>query len=123
MAAAIHAGDVRLLADIGFMALWSGRLREAAVIFEGVNSARPGGEAGRIGLAMLLMAENRLTEAVSLLRAQRRSIAARTFLGFALARLGDISHARKAWQSVIERARETPFAALAEAGLREFPAR
>lgn len=120
MTIALDAEEVRLLADIGFIALWSGQLREAELVFRGVHAARPHGEVGRLGLALLHMASNNLDEAIAILRSQRRSVAARTYLGLAFARQGDKGRARKTLQSIIDRAPATPFAALAEAGLQEL---
>lgn len=120
MAGLLHAEEVRLLADIGFMALSAGLFREAEVIFQGVDAARPNGEAGPIGLAMLRMADNDLEQAIAILKSQRRSVAAKAYLGLALARQGDRERARKTLKSVIDRAAESPFAALAEAGLQEL---
>ena len=120
MATVLTAGEVKLLTEMGFIALSSGLSREAEAIFLGVKAARPHGEAGTIGLAMLRLAENRIDEAIALLRAQRRSVASRVYLGLALARQGNIRLARKTLQSVVERAPDTSFAALAAAELQEL---
>jgi len=120
MATTLDAEDVRLLAEIGFIALLSGFMREAELIFSGIQAARPEGETGPLGLALLRMATNELDEAISILRSQRRSVAAQAYLGLALARQGDRVRARKTLQGVVDRAPDTPFAALAKAGLREL---
>lgn len=120
MATALSAGEVKLLTEIGFIALWSGLFCEAEVIFRGVHAARPQGEAGAIGLAMVHLAENRVDEAIALLRSQRRSVASRVYLGLALAKYGDVRLARKTLQAAIGRAPETPFAELAHAALQEL---
>jgi tetratricopeptide (TPR) repeat protein len=113
MAGSLHADEVRLLADIGFMALSAGLFREAEEIFQGVKAARPKGEAGAIGLALLRMAENDHDQAVAILKSQRRSLASRAFLSLALAKQGDRQRARKIAQSVLE-GPPNAFAALAE---------
>jgi len=122
MATALNAAEVKLLTEIGFIALWSGLVREAEVIFNGIQAARPHGEAGTIGMAMVHLAESRVEEAIALLRSQRRSVAARVYLGLALSKQGNVRLARKTLQGVVERAPDTPFAELARAGLQELPA-
>lgn len=115
-----EAADVRLLADIGFIALSAGLDREAEAIFGGVEAARPGQEAGPLGIAMVKMARNDLDGAVAVLRALAPSDAALTYLGLALARRGDEAEARQLLRGIVESASGTPFAALAEAGLRNM---
>lgn len=112
--------DVRLLVDIGFMALSAGLDREAETIFEGVKAARPDQEAGPLGLAMVRMARGELDEAVATLRALPPSDAALTYLGLALARRGDKAEAREMLEGVVRTAPDTPFASLAMAGLQEL---
>lgn len=116
----LEAEDVRLLVDVGFIALSAGLDREAEAIFAGVSAARPGQEAGPLGLAMIHMARNQLDQAVATLRALPPSDAALTYLGLALARRGDAAEARSVLGSVIDTAPGTPFAELAEAGIREL---
>lgn len=120
MALVLDTNDVKLLVELGFVALSAGLLKEAEVIFTGVKSARPAGEAGPLGLALLRMAQGNLDEAISILKAQRRSVAAKTFLGLALARHGDRKQAQKTLQGVIDRASGTSFAELATVGLHEL---
>lgn len=122
MATILDAGEVRLLTELGFVALYSGLFREAEAIFLGVKAARPHGEAGTIGLAMVRLACDRVDEAVELLRSQRRSPASRAYLGLALARQGNHQLARKVLQGVVQRVPDTPFALLAKAGLQELGA-
>ena len=114
---ALEAADVRLLADIGFIALSAGLNGEAETIFAGVEAARPGQEAGPLGIAMVKMARGDLDGAVSVLRSLAPSDAALTYLGLALARRGDEAEARQLLRGIVESAPDTPFAALAEAGL------
>lgn len=120
MKVALDGEDVRLLADIGFIALSAGFLREAGEIFEGVKAVRPEGEAGSLGLAMVDMARGDLDKAVSVLRALPPSSASRAYLGLALARRGDKDEARDVFGMVMQQTPGTPFASLAEAGLRSL---
>lgn len=116
----LETEDVRLLVEIGFIALSAGLDGDAETIFAGVQAARPREEAGPLGLAMVHMARNQLDQAVATLRALPPSDAALTYLGLALARRGDAAEARNVLAGVVETAPDTPFAALAEAGIREM---
>lgn len=117
----LKSEDVRLLADLGFIALSAGLEREAEAIFAGLKAARPGQEVGPLGLAMVQMARSDLDKAVATLRALPPTDAALTYLGLALARRGDSGEARSILKGVIETAPDTPFAALAEAGIKDLP--
>ncbi len=116
----LEAGDVRLLADIGFFALSAGLVSEAGAIFEGVRAARPAHEAGPLGLAMVQMARDDLDAAISTLRALPPTDAALTYLGLALARHGDVAEASGLFGNVVETAPGTPFAEIAAAGLEDM---
>ena len=109
--------DVRLLVDLGFVALSAGLDREAQTIFAGVRAARPGQEAAPLGMAMVHMARNDLDKAVATLRALPPSDAATTYLGLALMRRGDRAEGRRILLGVVETSAGTPFAALARAAL------
>jgi hypothetical protein len=114
----LETSDVRLLVDIGFMALSAGLDAEAEAIFDGVKAARPEQEAGPLGLAMVQMARNDLDGAVSTLRALPPSDAVLTYMGLALARRGDDMQACELFRTVIGSADGTPFAELCAAGLK-----
>ena len=51
--AVVTAEDLRLLADVGFSAISRGDDRSAEAIFAGLTAARPDGEAGPIGTALV----------------------------------------------------------------------
>ncbi|WP_378940836.1 tol-pal system YbgF family protein [Mesorhizobium sp. ANAO-SY3R2] len=114
----IEADDVRLLVELGFIALSAGLNQESERIFAGVTAARPDAEAGFLGQALVQIARNDLDEAISTLRALPPSDAAMTYLGLALARVGDRNEAQRVFKLVVETAPSTPFAALAAAGLK-----
>ena len=116
----LKAEDVRLLADIGFLALSAGLDLEAQAIFGGVKAARPAQEAGPLGLAMVQMARADLDGAIGLLRALPPSDAALTYLGLALLRRGDTAEASDLFGNVMATAAGTPFAEIAAASLKEI---
>jgi hypothetical protein len=116
----LEADDVRLLVELGFVALSAGLDRESERIFTGVVAARPGAEAGFLGLTLVQMARNELDEAIATLRALPPSDAAMAYLGLALARTGDKAEAQRIFDLVGQTAPSTPFAALAAAGLKEL---
>ena len=51
----IETDAVRALVDIGFIALSRGLDRHAEAIFDGVTAARPDGEAGPLGMALVAL--------------------------------------------------------------------
>jgi thioredoxin-like negative regulator of GroEL len=120
--AELTSEDVRNLADVGFLALSHGLIGHAAAVFEGLRAARPAEEAGVIGLAMIHLANNQPDAAVAGLKALPPSDAALTFLGIALARLGDLGEARQKLAMVIRTAPGTPHAELAQSVLAELGA-
>lgn len=105
--------DVRLLVDIGFIALSAGLNAEARAIFSGVTSARPAQEAGPLGTAMVHLGEGEVDLAVAVLRKLPPSDAALTYLGMALMRRGDTAEARRILGEIAQTAGDTPFGALA----------
>lgn len=115
----LETEDVRMLVDIGFIALSRGVDGHAAAIFEGVKAARPTEEAGHLGAALVHLYKGELDAAVAALRKLPPSDAAQTFLGLALSRQGDTSEARRILGGVIDTAPDTPFARLAEEVIRD----
>lgn len=115
----LESDDVRMLVDIGFIALSAGLDPQARTIFAGVEAARPDQEAGPIGLALAEMAADELDSAVARLKALPPSDAALTYLGMALMRRGDTGEGRETLRRVLETAPGTPFAELAAASLGE----
>jgi len=109
-----------MLVDIGFMALTAGRLDEATDIFNGVAAARPGEEAGPLGLALVRMATGDLPAATAILKGLPPSDAALTYLGIALARQGDRNAARRALAAVAAMPPDNAFAGLAGSAMTEF---
>lgn len=105
--------DVRLLTDLGFLALSRGLDRHALAIFEAVRALRPAQEAGPIGIAMVHMYRGELQPAITLLRSLKPSDAALTFLGIALTRQGEHADAQKILADVIDSAPDSAYADIA----------
>jgi hypothetical protein len=105
--------DVRVLADLGYVALSRGLDQHAMAIFQGVKTARPQGEAGAIGIALVHLLRGDMDTAIKLLRGAGPGDAARTFLGIALARHGDVDEAKKLLTNVAATTKGTPHGNLA----------
>lgn len=109
------AEDVRLLVELGFMALSAGLTADARAIFGGVVALRPRQEAGPLGLALCLLAEGEVDGAVATLRSLPPTDAALTYLGMALIRQGNAAEAAEILGRVVGGGAAAPFAALAAA--------
>lgn len=111
----LDADDVRLLVEAGFMALMRGFLTAAADLFTGVVAARPAGEAGYVGLALVQLHRGEVDAAVTILRRLPPSDTVRLFLGTALQRRGDVTEAREILSDLADTAPGTSQAQSAEA--------
>ena len=117
----LEPDDVRMLVDIGFMALSHDFVESAEAIFAGVIAARPAQEAGHIGKALLLLHRGDVDEAVAVLRALPPTDAARLFLGLAVSRTGDVAQARSILADVAEATPDAAHSASARALLDALP--
>ena len=117
----LSSDDVRLLVDIGFMALSHGFVAPAADIFAGIVAARPAQEAGHIGNALVLLHKGEVDAAVTILRRLPPTDSARLFLGLAVSRAGDVPQAREILADIAVVAPDTPQAASAQAMLDALP--
>ncbi len=109
----VDSDDVRLLADLGFLAFSRGMLHEATLIFKGLSAARPTQEAGPIGLALVHLMRNEAAEAIAILKKLPPSDAVLTYLGLAQSRIGDLSSARRSLAEVSGTALDPTFSTLA----------
>jgi predicted Zn-dependent protease len=96
----IDTQTVRLLTEIGFMAMSRGKAREAEAIFAGVQAARPESETPAIGLALTRIGARKLDDAIRILREEAltrkpESAEAKCYLGLALKLAGRSSEAEK----------------------------
>lgn len=119
----VTSDDVRLMADIGFIAFSRGFHREAAAIFRGLMAARPSQEAGPIGLALVHLMRDEAAEAIAILKKQPPSDAVLTYLGLAQSRIGDIAAARRNLTEVAGTALDPSFSTLADGLLKALDAR
>lgn len=117
----LTAEDLRLLADIGFIAASRGLTDQADVIFKGVRTLRPRQEAGFVGGAMVQILASDPRAAVAALENAPVTAATRTFLGIALIQEGNTSKGKTMLQSVVKMAPGTPFAQLANTALSGAP--
>ena len=80
--------DVRLLTEIGFLALRHMRCDDSRTIFAAVTALRPDQEAGHIGAALTDLLSGDVDAAIARLEKLPLSDAARAFLGLALVKQG-----------------------------------
>ena len=118
----LKADDVRMLVDLGYIALSRGLPDKAAAIFAGVQAARPAHEAGFIGGALVSLARGEMETAVKTLRSLPPTDTARTFLAMALIQSGDRTAAREILLDVVRTAAGTSCAELADQLLDEVEA-
>jgi hypothetical protein len=111
--AILDSDELRMLVDIGFIALSRGADRHAEAIFAGVQAVRPGEEAGHLGAALVHLYRGEVDPAVAILRKLPPSDAAQTFLGLALSRRGEGDEASRVLNGVVATAPDTAFASLA----------
>lgn len=106
--------ELRLLVNVGFVAISKGEPGVAADIFVAVRLLRPKQEAGYIGGALAALIAGDPDAAVQLAESAPDTPAARAFRGLALLRSGDVRRARGSLRSVIEDVPSSAFAVLAE---------
>jgi thioredoxin-like negative regulator of GroEL len=102
----LDADEVRVLVDLGFMAVMRGHIQHAGTLFKGVRAARPQEDAGYIGEALLLIQTGDIAGAAAMLRLRPPSDANRVFLGMALLQLGETVEAEQVLRDVVATARE-----------------
>lgn len=118
--AIFEADDVRTLAELGFSAVSRGQHEAAETLFRGVLAARPGGEAGVIGLALVHLGRGEVEAAIARLRPLPPSDPARLFLAMALNRWGASAEARTMLSDIVETSPASPEAESARQMLSAF---
>ena len=103
---AIDGGLLRLLAEVGFVATASGLWGHAEAIFNGIRAVRPHSEFPVISQALARMTVGDDRRAIDLLKESALKInpknpLARSFLGLALKRSGNVDEAKNILSSVI----------------------
>jgi predicted Zn-dependent protease len=116
----LDSGDVRLLTEIGFLAMRYGRCEEARSIFSAVKALRPDQDAGHIGTALIDMLEGDLDTAIAALEKLPTSDAARAFLGMALLKQGAAAEAQSVLLDVAGSAPDTAHGVLATEILKQL---
>jgi hypothetical protein len=114
--------DLRLMADIGFMAASGGFKAQATAIFAAIHIMRPQHEAGLLGGAIVHILSGDYRAATRMLEKAPVTPATRAFLGIALIHEGNAVKGRRLLQTVVETAPDTPFAQLAQDTLVNTPA-
>lgn len=110
----LHTDQVKLLAELGFIALMRNMDDNARKIFKGVEAARPEQEAAAIGLAMLDLKTNNIDSAIDRLKKFSSSEKALTFLGLAFFRKGETAKAVKVLNDAISIGENTEASTLAK---------
>lgn len=120
--AQFESEDVRLLADVGFIAWSRGFDTEASCIFEAVRLLRPHHEAGYIGGALVRLRRGDCLGAVEYLRKPKPTNVVCTFLGVALLKLGERKEGLEMLSDAASRAQGDPSSRLASSILNEISA-
>ena len=118
--AIVTVEDLRLLADVGFSAISRGDDATAEAVFAGLAAARPDGEAGAIGKALVHLHRGQAEAAAALLRRFPGSDAAQLFLGFALHRSARRADARAVLEDLAATSPDSAPADAARAALTEL---
>jgi predicted Zn-dependent protease len=115
----LNSGDLRLLAEIGFIGAQSGQAPAARALFEALAVLRPQSTLPHIGLAQAALGANKHEEGVRILREALKQhpgdIEVTAFLGLALHAAGESAEARRMMNDVIEKAGEGDAAPVAMA--------
>ncbi len=109
----IGSQDIRLLAEIGFLALSKGMHAEAEAIFDGIAVVRPDQEVSFIGRGLVALARGDAHAAVAILRQGPKTDAVATYLALALARTGERDAAKEQLEDVADMASDPTFATAA----------
>ncbi len=108
---------VKLLAEIGFIAVSYGRADCAEAIFKAFQVMRPDQEIGPLGLGLAAMVRGDADAALKHLEAAPPSDTIQTYRGLAMLRKGELETACEVLQEVIETASGTPCAEIASQAL------
>ena len=88
MAITLNAEAVKVFAEIGYLGVSRSAFDEAAVIFDMLQSLRPGEEAGAIGAALAALGRGAPEKAVSALETAEKTPAVMAFLALAYGQFG-----------------------------------
>ncbi len=113
MAEVLNSEQLKLLADIGFIAISHGLPNHAGAIFDVISEMRPEQEAGFLGHGMIKILEGKAAEAPKYLEAAPKSDGVLTFLGIAYIQSGNVQKGQELLQDIVQTAHDTPFALIA----------
>ena len=116
----LDPADVRILTDIGFIALTRGHMRHAREIFDAIALLSPGSDASIVGEAMFWLIMNKPEQALRHLRNAPPTDAVRAFLGIALQRAGKTGDALEVLAEVRETAPPGPCREVCNAAMKEY---
>jgi len=108
---------VKMLAEIGFIAVSYGLADEAESIFKAFKVMRPEQEAGPLGLSLAAMTRGNVDEALAHLDGAPPTDTIQTYRGLALLRKGDQETASEILSEICELAAGTPCAEIAAQAL------
>ncbi|SDR14818.1 hypothetical protein [Pseudovibrio sp. Tun.PSC04-5.I4] len=108
---------VKMLAEIGFIAVSYGLAEHAEFIFKAFQVMRPDQEAGPLGLSLASMVRGNVDDALAHLEAAPPTDTIQTYRGLALLRKGDLETACEILTEVCEMAAGTPCAEIAAQAL------
>ena len=118
----LNSEELKLLADIGFIAVSRGLSNHAGAIFDVIREMRPEQEAGFLGHGMIKILEGNASEALKDLEAAPKTDGVLTFLGIAYIQTGNAQKGKELLEEVTASAVGTPFALIAEETLRTLEA-
>ncbi len=115
---------VKLLMEIGYVAVGSGMTPAAEALFQAVRAARPASDGPIIGLAVARLNSGDYAEAVRLLGQDAAKLSppselARAFYGLALRKAGSRTESETVLREVCENGRDAAAVALAQSLLQE----
>lgn len=113
---------VRLIAEIGFIAVSYGLAEEAEQIFKAFRVMRPDQEAGALGLSLACMVRGDVDGALKHLESAPPTDTIQTYRGLALLRKGDLDTAKEILTEITELDETSPCGQLAVQALLDMDA-
>ncbi len=112
--------DLRLLADIGFMAGSRKLDKHASAIFKAIRALRPEHEVSFLGEAMVKILKGDPSHAIEVLKDAPVTIATQTFLGIAHVQNGDVTKGRTILDRIARAEEQTPISQMARDALQNI---
>jgi hypothetical protein len=115
----VSSEELRILADIGFIAASRGLFDHATAIFEALKALRPEGEAGYLGHGIIDILRGAPASALTTLQDAPRTDAVYTFMGIAQMQVGNLEEGKRLLRDVCSSAEGTAFARIAAQSLEQ----